>query len=31
MEPQNIDTTILTYLVLTTDQEEENVTFEDLN
>ena len=31
MEPQNIELSILTYLVLTTDQEEENVTYEDLN
>jgi hypothetical protein len=31
METINIDYSILTYLVLTTDTEEENITIEDLN
>lgn len=30
METQNIDYSIIAYLVLTTDQEEENITIEDL-
>lgn len=30
METQNIDYSIIVYLVLTTDREEENITIEDL-